>query len=1241
MDVPRRGRKQDEVVVNGAREPESAEAAYSELMTLTGITLSFIFLSSIKPTTATSPIQQPRVEAKYNVVTEYPNLRLHGAAAKGDIGLVQYALTHGQPANSVLDGILPLHAACSGGSELVVKLLIDFGADVDAPRLPRRYCDKKSEGGTIIGSSGSTPLHFAAANGHLSIVKILLSQGASASRADKHGTKAENLATNFGHDEVATFLKDWEIEHPPLPTTPPEVSRRSSHEGQPPSPQKSKKIHMKRSLENLLGRKPHGSGTSTPSLTPLALDMPITATGYSASNGSLTPATPEVFGPFAPSASRRPSLPQIFEKTPTGSNPSPLGSPSKPTFHRPLSSGGLNTSIPEGDLPPIASSSSSPMVAQPPPHTHGRLRSKISMLNIFNRKASTPTSAITMSPASYGASSPNLLAPGEQLGGGDQSKNGTLLGGRQRSSIDEGRPSFSGSTYTRHSFERERAQPGTAPALQTTFQQRSNTGPIPIHAYNQYNNSRTARSNSQPRSIGFDHLLRPRNDSMASSSSSFSYDSLSVSHRNPYAYPASHQVVVVKTSRKKDRSVSEGASARLNRLMSETLSSDWPKDVKREKVVLDDDGEGADDDEEEADERRDVLGGYRRPGESGDAAPRRPSLPMTRGSGDSTEAGSIVGHNRTSSTQSAKNLRFAELPPSPSSNVSGTPPQVIQQVISTPPSSTAPQRPLPSPIAPTIRGIRTCVSLGSLQHKRTLAMVTAGSIAPDEEEAAVVAAEGADSLGELYDDPRSGVSGRPTLVTSNTTISIGSPTASTPSSAAMFSPETAGTTSGGGRSYSVLQKMLGVPTPDESPSVGGGLKPSEADSRLRGASISSSKSTETTSTTTATSESSGGNTSISMGASTAKIGSNGTAGSVRSLAVRNASGNNSLRRPSQTGYEIEDGGDSDSMSSTREYKLQQHTAPNSPIPIMLRNVNSHAQAHALVEKAEKDILSLAELPPNSAGLSGDLLAAQLAAFGETLALEKRFAKGEKQRMVWLRDAEDEGGLGSDGDEEDAMKAFAPPPPTRRKSSGAGAAGDKSPMMKRAGSLEFDRVVAAAANAGMGRTKSQRGGKLNTPTRNNASFITPTNNVIRTTPSNVGPPVVDLNVKSAQHGSRHLNHLVLGSGIEITETLPTPTDSPRSTVETSTVGGHDGDASGDIDPDDFIFDGAERMTSPEHLEGVPLERVNTAPSAGSGYAFTTHGRTSSTGSPLGEPKGTIGKKLGGGFRGFVQTLKGKS
>ena len=66
--------------------------------------------------------------------TKVPHLGLHAAAATGNIGLAKYALSHGQPINSVIDGVLPLHAACSGGNDMVVRLLIDNGADVNAPR---------------------------------------------------------------------------------------------------------------------------------------------------------------------------------------------------------------------------------------------------------------------------------------------------------------------------------------------------------------------------------------------------------------------------------------------------------------------------------------------------------------------------------------------------------------------------------------------------------------------------------------------------------------------------------------------------------------------------------------------------------------------------------------------------------------------------------------------------------------------------------------------------------------------------------------------------------------------------------------------------------------------------------------------------------------------------------------------------------------------------------------------------
>ncbi|KAL1742362.1 ankyrin repeat-containing domain protein, partial [Schizophyllum fasciatum] len=115
-------------------------------------------------------------------VPAVPSLGLHAAAATGNMGLVEYALARGQPVNSVLDGVLPLHAACAGGSEPVVKLLIDHGADNTV----------------IIGTSGSTPLHFAAANGNMNIVKLLLRRGAIADRPDKHGITPEMVARQNG-----------------------------------------------------------------------------------------------------------------------------------------------------------------------------------------------------------------------------------------------------------------------------------------------------------------------------------------------------------------------------------------------------------------------------------------------------------------------------------------------------------------------------------------------------------------------------------------------------------------------------------------------------------------------------------------------------------------------------------------------------------------------------------------------------------------------------------------------------------------------------------------------------------------------------------------------------------------------------------------------------------------------------------------------------------------------------------
>jgi len=178
--------------------------------------------------------------------TPVTNLGLHSAAASGDYGLVRYALSNGQPINSVLHGVLPIHVACSGGDEQVVHLLIDHGADVNAPRyvysfppapllnyllpcvhlassitnfhiyttisrLPLRYTSDKNRDASapIVGTSGSTPLHFACANGHVNIVVILLQHGAHPDRADKHGVTPESLARENGHENCAETIRQW------------------------------------------------------------------------------------------------------------------------------------------------------------------------------------------------------------------------------------------------------------------------------------------------------------------------------------------------------------------------------------------------------------------------------------------------------------------------------------------------------------------------------------------------------------------------------------------------------------------------------------------------------------------------------------------------------------------------------------------------------------------------------------------------------------------------------------------------------------------------------------------------------------------------------------------------------------------------------------------------------------------------------------------------------------------------
>ncbi|KAG5646227.1 hypothetical protein DXG03_004054 [Asterophora parasitica] len=357
-----------------------------------------------------------KAEAKYNVTTEFPSLGLHSAAATGNVGLVGYALDHGQPINSVLDGVLPLHAACAGGNVQVVKLLIDHGADVNAPRLPRRYSNDKNRDSSapIVGTSGSTPLHFAAANGNTEVVTLLLLHGAHANRADKHGVTPEMLARQNGWLECAEVLQRWlvnkdrDLRERPGGGVADDVrsiasgatrDRMGSISGDTESQNAStrRRLHVKHSIDNALNKVK--SLTTDPKAYP-----PSLSTNAMISTPPASPTRPLGEYTFYPvsddipyDGSRRPSLPQILHpssgstysrktSTPTNNSPSP---------RRPRSAG-TGAEVPEQE--PTSS----------PPGRTGvrRLGSKYSLMNIFKKGQSGESSMTDSSQSLLSISSP-------------------------------------------------------------------------------------------------------------------------------------------------------------------------------------------------------------------------------------------------------------------------------------------------------------------------------------------------------------------------------------------------------------------------------------------------------------------------------------------------------------------------------------------------------------------------------------------------------------------------------------------------------------------------------------------------------------------------------------------------------------------------------------------------------------------------------------------------------------------
>ncbi|GBE81064.1 hypothetical protein SCP_0307880 [Sparassis crispa] len=324
-----------------------------------------------------------RAEAKYNVVTEFPHLGLHSAAATGNVGLVKYALDHGQPINSVLDGVLPLHAACSGGNDIVVRLLIEKGADVNAPRLPRRFSSDRNGDASapIVGGSGSTPLHFACANGHTNIVLTLLLHGAHPDRPDKHGVTPEMVARQNGWVTCGDLLKQWsqdkdrdlrEREVNSVGNEEPEDRHHFCAASDCQTCGMSARLRVKRSIDNALTiLRP--SLSQAPSVSPAQ-------EGSEPGESPLPKADTLINQPKSGAQEgyppRRPSLPHVFDSL---HGPQSLHTHSQSSLTHPFrTSGGTSTGRPK----------SAGTDAEQSPSSSHKLKGKISLLSIFKKSIS-------------------------------------------------------------------------------------------------------------------------------------------------------------------------------------------------------------------------------------------------------------------------------------------------------------------------------------------------------------------------------------------------------------------------------------------------------------------------------------------------------------------------------------------------------------------------------------------------------------------------------------------------------------------------------------------------------------------------------------------------------------------------------------------------------------------------------------------------------------------------------------